>query len=46
LIPILKCGEVKIELNGRCERVVCSIGFIDEKLENGKFDCLLPRGIL
>ena len=46
LIPILRCEDVEIRLNEECEKLSCLIGLVDEKFENGKFDCLLPRGIL
>lgn len=45
-IPILKCKDVEIKIENHYEKISCVIGFVDERFENGKYDCLLPRDVI
>ena len=45
-IKVTKINKLKIESSDGVEFVSCVIGFVDEKFENGRYDCLLPRDYL
>lgn len=46
IIPVYKCREIKIRVGEEIKMVSCMIALVDNKFENGKYDCLLPRDLM
>ena len=46
IVPVLEIKKIQVETCDGVELGGCVLGFVDEKFENGKFDCLLPRDYL
>ena len=46
VLPIINCKEIKVEIADSENVYACMLGFVNEKFENGRFDCLLPRDFL
>lgn len=44
-IPIFE-NDVFLKLNDELEKINCMVGLVNQKFENGKFDCLLHRDYL
>lgn len=44
-IPIFS-SEILLKINDETEQVNCMVGLVEQKFENGKFDCLLHRDYL
>ncbi len=45
-VPVLEINKMQVETCDGVELGKCVLGFVDERFENGKFDCLLPRDYL
>ena len=45
-VPIVGVNKLTIETSDGVEVISSVLGFVDEKFENGKFDCLLPRDFI
>lgn len=44
-IPIFS-SDVLLRVNEETEQINCMVGLVEQKFENGKFDCLLHRDYL